>query len=446
MRKMIPLLIILITYLIVGTLYARQTPAWQSPDEPAHYNYVRQLADGRLPVMELGDYDEVYRHEVVSSRFAPPVDITPLTYEDWQPPLYYLLQTPVYLLMGGSLIALRLVSLLLGAGVVTLAYMAARLLLPEQEWVAGGTAVLVAFTPQHLAMMASANNDALAELLIAAILVLLLRWTQPGRDRPRLLWVIGGLLGLGFLTKGTVYLMAPVVATAIFWQGWRAWKSLVKNGLRVFVPAFVLGAMWWGRNLVIYGGLDFLGKNRHDAVVIGQIRTAEWIAQYGLDDTITQFLQTTFNSFWGQFGWMAVPMPNWIYGLLLGLVITAVAGLCLAPFVWPASQSSKEQKHWLRRLPISNIHFTLLAMMTLLTAGLHISYNLTFVQHQGRYLFPALIPLALGISIGLGAWAVLAAQTSRQPRLPQLLPLGLGLGLVALDLVALYRFIIPNLV
>ncbi|HUM70329.1 MAG TPA: hypothetical protein PLK31_15965, partial [Chloroflexota bacterium] len=96
MRQSIPLLVIVITYFGVGILYVRQTPAWQSPDEPAHYNYVRQLADGRLPVMEWGDYDERYRNEVVSSRFAPEYDIAPITYEDWQPPLYYLLQTPVF--------------------------------------------------------------------------------------------------------------------------------------------------------------------------------------------------------------------------------------------------------------------------------------------------------------------------------------------------------------
>ncbi|MCL4263695.1 MAG: DUF2142 domain-containing protein [Anaerolineae bacterium] len=442
MRKSIPLLLIVITYLGLGILYIRQTPAWQSPDEPAHYNYVRQLADGRLPVMEWGDYDEAYRNEVVSSRFAPQYDITPITYEDWQPPLYYLLQTPVFLLTSGSLTAMRFISLILGAGVVILAYAIARLLLPQQEWVAWSTAVLVAFMPQHLSMMASTNNDALAELLIAANLLLLLKWTrQP--EATRRLWWLGLLLGLGFLTKGTVYLMAPVIAVALVWPGWRHWGQIARNGVRVFAPAFLLGALWWGRNMAVYGGLDILGKTRHDAVVVGQIRTTEWIAQYGLAGTVSRFLQTTFNSFWGQFGWMAVPMPPWVYWLLLVLVVTAVTGLFLAPFVWPSNQS--EPNGWLRRLPISNLQFTILALLMLLTVVLHVGYNLTFVQHQGRYLFPALIPLALGTAVGLGAWAVIMAEKVRQPHLPYMLPVGLGLALVLLDLVALYRYIIPNL-
>lgn len=442
MSKHLPLFIILFVYLGLGALYVRQTPAWQSPDEPAHYNYVRQLADGRLPVMEWGDYDEAYRNEVVSSRFAPQYDITPITYEDWQPPLYYLLQTPIFLLTDGSLTALRFVSLLMGAGVVALAYAIARLLLPQQEWVAWSTAVLVAFIPQHLHMLTSANNDALAELLIATNLLLLLKWTQQP-DTSRWLWWLGLLLGLGFLTKGTVYLMAPVIGVAILWEGWRRRRRIIGNGLRVFVPALLLGALWWGRNMAVYGGLDFLGKTRHDAVVVGQIRTAEWIAEYGLAGTVSRFLQTTFNSFWGQFGWMAVPMPQWVYGMLLVLVVTAVSGCCLALFVWPAVPG--KTSGWLRRLPISNLEFVVLVLLTLLTATLHVGYNLTFVQHQGRYLFPALIPLAFGTAVGLGAWAVIMAEKVRQPRLPYLLPIGLGLALVLLDLMALYRYILPNL-
>lgn len=437
-----PLLIILITYLGVGILFARQTPAWQSPDEPAHYNYVRQLADGRLPVMTWGDYNEAYRNEVVSSRFAPEYDIAPITYEDWQPPLYYLLQTPVFLLTGGSLMAMRLLSLVLGAGVVVLAYAIARLLLPQQAWVGWSTAVLVAFLPQHLHMMASANNDALAELLIAALLLLLLKWTQQP-ETSRLLWWLGLLLGLGFLTKGTVYLMAPVIAAAIVWQKWRQWEQIAWDGLRVFAPAFLLGALWWGRNVAVYGGLDILGKTQHDAVVVGQIRTAEWMAQYGLGGTVTRFLQTTFNSFWGQFGWMAVPMPARMYGLLLLLVAMAVTGFMLAPFVWPAPPGASQR--WLRRLPISNLQCTILALLTLLTVALHVGYNLTFVQHQGRYLFPALIPLMLGTAVGLGAWVIIMAEKVRQPHLPYLLPVGLGVAFVLLDLAALYRYMLPNL-
>ena len=41
---------------------------------------------------------------------------------------------------------------------------------------------------------------------------------------------------------------------------------------------------------------------------------------------------------------------------------------------------------------------TLSALLTLLS---YLWYNLKFVQHQGRYLFPALIPMGLAFALGL---------------------------------------------
>ena len=48
MRKHAILILIVLIYLGIGALYVINTPAWQAPDEPAHYNYVRQLAAGQL--------------------------------------------------------------------------------------------------------------------------------------------------------------------------------------------------------------------------------------------------------------------------------------------------------------------------------------------------------------------------------------------------------------
>ena len=46
------LFLIIVIYLIVGTFYALLTPPWQTPDEPAHYNYVRFVAENlRYPVL-----------------------------------------------------------------------------------------------------------------------------------------------------------------------------------------------------------------------------------------------------------------------------------------------------------------------------------------------------------------------------------------------------------
>lgn len=436
MRRWIPLALILLAYLGVGALFATYTPDWEAPDEPAHYNYVRQLAAGQLPVIEPGDYDQEYIFEVVfESHFAPPRSIEPLEYEDWQPPLYYLLLTPVYWLSSGSLHALRLFSLLLGAGVVALAYGIVLKLFPERRWVAATTSVFVAFLPQHVAIMASVNNDSLAELLIAAILLLLVSWPREAgksaEDEPLFPLRLGLLLGLGFLTKGTVYLMAPVMGTVLLHHHWGEWRKLLRAAVLVFGPALFLGSLWWARNISVYGGLDVLGKAAHDAVVTGQPRTAELVAKYGLAESARQFTNTTFNSFWGQFGWMTVPMPGWVYRPLWFFSGAIVIGLAIIRG---------------RRRPGNNPSPHVLLIMgtlLLLTVGLLVGYNFTFQQHQGRYLFPALIPMGIAVAMGLEGWLRLFSLPDRIASYA--LATAMAMLLIGLDLYALFGMIVPAL-
>jgi 4-amino-4-deoxy-L-arabinose transferase-like glycosyltransferase len=442
MRKHGLFLLLLVLYFVVGALYAVRTPLWQTPDEPAHYNYVRQLANGRFPIMAPGDYDQDYIMTVVFSvpAFQPQYDLEPISYEDWQPPLYYLLQTPVFLASGGSLTALRLASLLMGAGVVALAYgLAWRLF--RARWLALTTAVFVAFLPQHLAILASVNNDALAELLIAAILFVLVgqvagsKWPVASNDslpvtRYPPFVLLGVLLGMGYLTKGTVYPITAVIGLALLWRYWGRWGDLLRAGLLVAGPAFLLGALWWGRNLVVYGGLDVLGKAAHDAVVVGQPRTAEWIAERGSTAVLQSFLTTTFNSFWGQFGWMTHPLDGRVYPLLWLFTAVWLIGLVVALATW-----------WDRQRP-SPLAVVILLAQFLLTLAVHIGYNLTFVQHQGRYLFPALLPIGVGVSVGLGVW--IRPFVRRWPWVWYSVPLGLALFLLALNYLVISR-VLPQL-
>jgi hypothetical protein len=58
------LAVILVTYFALGAAYALQTPVWQAPDEPAHYNYIRFIVEEKtLPVLNAGEYDQAYNAE-----------------------------------------------------------------------------------------------------------------------------------------------------------------------------------------------------------------------------------------------------------------------------------------------------------------------------------------------------------------------------------------------
>jgi 4-amino-4-deoxy-L-arabinose transferase-like glycosyltransferase len=441
--SILALSIILVTYFAIGALYAVNTPAWQVPDEPAHYNYIRHIAQtGTLPVLQVGDYDQNYLEQLKSQRFPPDLSIGSVKYEAWQPPLYYVLAAPVFLLFGGALLPLRLFSLTLGAGVMVFTFLAAREISthPRVNLLALAAAGFVAFIPQHIAMMAGVDNDSLSELLIAIGLWLILRELPMRRGG----WALGVVIGLAVVTKSHAYVLIPVTAFMLFltWRRGRLgdWQLAVGRLAALFGPALILGALLWGRNIALYGWPDFMASNWHSFVVKGQPRTSEWLALYGAAGLVQRFVVTTFQSFWGQFGWMGVVMDRRVY---LALLLFS-AGLAFGA-------TAAAVRHYRDLIPFERDGAKILLVSAFFSVALYLYYNLSFVQHQGRYLFPALIPLGLAAAAGLWQWAHwigrgirLKAQSSRETAEAMLMLAPLAL-MAFLDVFALYRFIIPAL-
>lgn len=422
-RQILVFAVILVTYLAAGGLFATLTPPWQTPDEPAHYNYIRYLGTHTdFPELVPACYNQTYLTQLTTQRFPANLSVDSICYEYHQPPLYYLLATPFYLLGGGSLTLLRLLSVVLGAGVVSMAFFVAQTIFPQNLAITGGAMALVAFVPMHVAMLASVNNDALAELILAAILLTLTQRAM-AKTHPTLTQnaFLGLLLGLGLVTKTTIYLAAPLVGVALllplFQKKITPRVFLAQAGL-IFGVALLVAGPWYWRNANLYGGLDILGLARHDEVVIGQLRTADYLAETGGAAYAWSFGWTTFKSFWGQFGWMAVPMDTRTYRLLLALV--AIAGSGLAVFL---AQQVRDSPN--RHMELVAGQWQALGLLVL-AAGLALvafgGYNLSFVQFQGRYLFPALIPLGVLFSLGLSE--------ALRPRWTWWLLAGLGLVLL----------------
>jgi 4-amino-4-deoxy-L-arabinose transferase-like glycosyltransferase len=441
---------ILAAYLVIASAFVTMTPDWQAPDEPAHYVYAGQLASHlEFPELVDGCYDQASLTELIARRFpSDPTLSDPkgLCYEYHQPPLYYLLAVPVFRLSNGTLLALRFLSVALGAGVVILAFFVVQTIFPDRPVIALGTMAFVAFVPMHLAILASVNNDALAELIFAAILLLLTRQIMGlAQLSARNEVLLGGLLGLGLVTKVTVYIALPLVAVAAWFSlsqaapqpatkgKWRAW---LKRVTPIYAFALTIASPWYIRNANLYGGFDILGLVRHNEVVVGQPRTADKLAEMGLVTYLSDFVQTTFHSFWGQFGWMVVPMDGRTYLFLTLLTLMALGGL--VGIAMRARSEERGAESGERRaesgerraesgeredkyVSVDNAHrsgeidlsrtyvfssgqrYALILMgLTIGLVGLaYIGYNLTFVQFQGRYLFPALIPIGLFFSLGL---------------------------------------------
>ena len=414
---------ILAGYLLAGVCYACFTPAWQAPDEPAHYNYVRYLVEkGCLPVLQMGDYPYDYLEAIKAKRFPAEMSIDPLRYEFHQPPLYYLLASLVYRLTSGSLLALRLLSLLLGGGLLLVAWALVRAAFPQQPVLAAGTTAFIAFLPMHLAMTSAVNNDALAELLLASSLLGLVRYVRASvevgpvgaglRPAPTGPAGLGLLIGLALVTKITAFIALPLALVAILIAP-RSRGERTRDGVLIFGLAGLLLLPWLARNHLTYGGIDLLGLGRHGQIVVGQPRTAEWLAQMGWMGLLQAFTQTTFQSFWGQFGWMGILLDSRLYlllKLLSGLVILGdllFALRNLGPARHPVLEQGNPEGCPLFRPTRPQWRLLgLLSIWLVLTFFSYLWWNLQFVQHQGRYLFSALIPL--GLIFGMGLAEVLA--------------------------------------
>jgi 4-amino-4-deoxy-L-arabinose transferase-like glycosyltransferase len=418
---------LLITYLALAALFAVTTPDWQNPDEPAHYNVIAHIAAGKgLPYLQMGDYDQAYLSQLTSEGFPPELSIEPVRYEAHQPPLYYLIAAPIFWISDGNLLILRLFNAVIGLGIITLIFLSVRTIAPGQPHIALGAAAFVAFLPMHIAILASVNNDPLAGLILAATMYVLVRWVSRGRrtedggrtggsyqlsvisyqspvpspqspvpsPQSPVPLLLGLLMGLGFLTKATTYVLLPVVVMTVFVVSWRHWggRSAWIHSALTLPWALTLGMPLWARNLYLYGGFDFLGLRWHDLVVTGQPTTANWIATHGWAAYLERTWHFTFSSFWGVFGWMGVFMDSRVYTALL-----IWSGIILFGLIFLAIRI----RHWWPQLSDGQ-RWSLLPLLLLLL-GVIASYgwyNLGFVQHQGRYLFPALLPVSLLFAIG----------------------------------------------
>lgn len=157
---------------------------------------------------------------------------------------------------------------------------------------------------------------------------------------------------------------------------------------------------------------------------------AAWLNREAAPDAPWQrkllYLALLFPGFWGNFGWLQVPMPVAVYAGL-----AAICGLALAGLVLPGQGRTlgkgvalPDAARWLG-----------------LGLALALAQNLVPMwqhdwQPQARYLFPALVPVFVFFITGLRIW-------SRRWHLRHGLPLYL-LGFLLLDLYALFGVLMPH--
>jgi hypothetical protein len=312
--------VIVLLYLALATLYVACVPMWTQPDEGVHLGYVRYLVQHRkFPIFEGNKEGQLY--------------------EAHQPPLYYLLCAPAYLITGAHRVEereiivayiCRGVSALCGLGIVLLVGVVARSLFPSDKLMSLVTMGFAALLPMHLHVCASVGNDALAGLMCAVTIAWLVRNCSPS-DRLRDVGndakdaaVAGVLTGLALLSKSSCLFLLPMVAVFYFLRGRTASEQLavsseqsthhIPHALRptpyalrlsgvAVIAALLVVSPWWIRNQILYGdplaakaflkGFDNPGP---DYFLVERMNLPVF------DYAVKLTLALTFMTFWGIFG------------------------------------------------------------------------------------------------------------------------------------------------
>ena len=218
----------IVAVVVFGAITAVRAPLWSPVDEGAHFSNVAYIADhGSYPVLGKTLANEeavaigqgVYpRHTTIDRRTD---GLAGLSYEAFQPPLYYYAAVPVFDLSGNyhtKAIALRFFGLLLLLAAIGLFARLSRRVL-RARWLCGLAAgMLVFFMPGFVARMVIISNLALAVPLgILAVTELWIAWEERSVRR---LPVCGLLVGCCLLTDLYLAVLVPLFGAVLVYAVW----------------------------------------------------------------------------------------------------------------------------------------------------------------------------------------------------------------------------------
>jgi hypothetical protein len=411
-----------------GALYALFLPPWGLIDEAQHLHYIQVIAEEQaLPVAgELYLSDEIIESHFATRRWqtfhwTPPpateaemMGLEGYSYEAYQPPLFYLLLTPLYWVVPGDMLvkvyALRLAVVLLSLVSIWAIYRTAAFLFPKLAFWA---ALFLIVIPERAIATSRINNDVLLEVM-AALFFLVLTHTALTTLTPRRAFLLGVLLGLAAWVKISGALLA-VPLLLLLWQHrheanyWRsaAWALV----------ALPLGAALALRNLSLYG--DFTG-----------FHAFEQLQRLAPVDTSLRAISSTlvalFNHFWLVWWKGSEIGGNGVLTLfywLMALAVVASWGRLWLHF-WQRRHVKQDRARSLALLYA-------VAVLVFATAVMGSYYQGMVPVVQGRFLLPVVLPYVLLVVWGL--WLYRRAK----------IILALIIVLAAMGLLSLFGNLIP---
>lgn len=256
---------------------------------------------------------------------------------------------------------------------------------------------IVAFLPQFASIGGYINNDSAA---LMGCSMILFSWVSAIDER----WTYwrATVLSVGIAVCAMSYynsyawILFSLLMFPLTYCIRNGRKGMLRMGLFIAASSFCLGSYLFLRHLYLYGDLLGFATIERFASEYAAYDYRPGIRQslrdrgYSLADMLfgMKWITRSALSFVGKFGKMQFLLPKWCYSIYSTLFAAGTLGAFWKGLIWI--------RNW-RRVGICkwSLVISMLACVVI-TIGLSIRYSYTWdLQAQGRYCFPALLPIAI---------------------------------------------------
>lgn len=412
--------------LALGIGFALLQPVWSRVDEAQHFHFIQYLYEERaLPVQGQTfispEVIEVSRREDQwgwrpEGTTSAPVYLDPagwitvpaglndndreewvrwnlwrFNYESMQPPLYYAVNVPLYAVLPDDplirLYAMRVLAALMASTMIPLTWLIAREAFPDSRLVLYGAPLAAMLIQGYTLNMAQVTNDALANPLAAAAILILLR--SIAREVTWKRTVLAGILiGASLLAKMTTIFLIPVALMAygliLAYRREKPGRAIV-HGAAVIAVAVALVLPWTIHNIALYG----------DATGVSAARPM--MSSFFMSPLVsieTLRVNELWSTFWfGEPIWPELPFPLSGY-TAVGIFAAVAAGL--AGLLYFFSRGRAE---------VRSVQPGIIFLVFTFIIGFAVSLVLPFGSGiggvPGRYLYPLIPVIAFLLVFGV---------------------------------------------
>lgn len=373
-------------------------------DEYLHFGLTKFIADKHyLPVFNKDDYTNTECVKTTISMFGQVknIPVCHTSYSVYPFPSHTisaLFIAPIQKDVPYRYVFARLPNVLFFALFLLLVWKIIRLVFHSED-IRLAAFITVAFIPQVTFINSYINSDGFSLMIGALVVYMWFKTNNEGLTRRN---IILGAIALGLLAsaKYNYFILFPTTIVFLIFSIKRfRWKKIVAFFTVSVLSILTISGWWFTRNYILYK--DALGFSTAKKAIYSIAPDYVTIADFG-QNFFTTLLVTnwgvlSFKSFFATFGWMSIYLPNIFYIVIYFFVAISLFGW-LFHFIDLYAQKQVFNLFKSRLFPL--LAASLFTIIGSIGLSVWTSLNNDF-QPQGRYLFPALIPVMIGVIKGL---------------------------------------------